>query len=194
MAQLPLGSETFLNSRPPLFQKGAESSKPLPKYVSEYFFLWLMQKYKVGIKSHFHRSIIYFCFVYYLSQEKTIRSWHSLQSYHNFVWMGGTNGVSFKRVFAKNETPFYRLTAKNKRFWSLLILLRSVVSIRRKLLKRHITKNAAYIQIQKVAISDSDRKYFFEAFVYSWYFIIFLIFHDLIVTFKNIYSCFEDFW
>ena len=30
--------------------------------------------------------------------------------------------------------------------------------------------------------------------VISWYFIIFFICHDLTVNFKNIYSCFEDFW
>ena len=39
-----------------------------------------------------------------------------------------------KGVFAKNERG-YRLTEKNKRFWSLLILLISVAPIRRKLLK-----------------------------------------------------------
>ena len=38
-----------------------------------------------------------------------------------------------KGVFAKNERG-YRLTAKNKRFWSIPILLLSVASIRRKLL------------------------------------------------------------
>ena len=41
---------------------------------------------------------------------------------------------ALKGVFAKNERG-YRLTVKNKRFWSLLILLRSVAYIRRKLLK-----------------------------------------------------------
>ena len=39
-----------------------------------------------------------------------------------------------KGVYAKNKRG-YRLTAKNKRFWSLLILLLSVASRRRKLLK-----------------------------------------------------------
>ena len=42
-------------------------------------------------------------------------------------------------VFAKNERG-YRLTAKNNRFWSLLILLLSVASIRRKLLKSTYTE------------------------------------------------------
>jgi len=94
------------------------------------------------------------------------------------------------------------------RFWSLLILLLSVVSVRRKLLK---TKNVVSIRIQKDATFNSDRKQinlipnhseitnnsqrlFFEAFVNSWYFIIFCIFHDLRVTYENIYSCFKDFW
>ena len=39
-----------------------------------------------------------------------------------------------KGVFTKNERG-YRLTAKNNRFWSLLIFLLSVASLRRKLLK-----------------------------------------------------------
>ena len=57
-----------------------------------------------------------------------------------------------KGVFAK------RLMAKNKRFWSLLILLLSVASIRRKLFKTTHIEDVASIQIQKVAIFDSDRK------------------------------------
>ena len=44
-----------------------------------------------------------------------------------------------KGVFAKNERG-YRLNAKNKRFWSPLILLLSVASIRRKLLKTTYTE------------------------------------------------------
>ena len=93
------------------------------------------------------------------------------------------------------------------RFWSLLILLLSVVSVRRKLLK---TKNVVSIRIQKDATFNSDRKQinlipnhseitnnsqrlFFEAFVNNWYFIIFCIFHDLRVTFENIYSYFRGF-
>ena len=65
-----------------------------------------------------------------------------------------------KGVFAKNERG-YRLTAKNKRFWLLLILLKSVASIKRKLLKTtlYCMKNIAPIQIQKDAIY-SDRKKF----------------------------------
>ena len=52
----------------------------------------------------------------------------------------------------------YRLTAKNYRWWSLLICLLSVASIRRKLLKRLIPKNVAIIQIQKFETYDSDLK------------------------------------
>ena len=44
-----------------------------------------------------------------------------------------------KGVFAKNERG-YRLNAIKKRFWSLLILLLSVASIRRKLLKTSHTE------------------------------------------------------
>ena len=57
--------------------------------------------------------------------------------------------ASLKGMFAKNERV-YRLTAKNDRFWSLLILLLSVSSIRRKLLKWLILINIVSIQIQKV--------------------------------------------
>ena len=53
----------------------------------------------------------------------------------------------------------YRLNALKKRFRSLLILLLSVASMRRKLLKTDITeKRIASIQIQKIAIYDSYRK------------------------------------
>ena len=45
-----------------------------------------------------------------------------------------TKEVILKGVFATNERG-YRLNAIKKRFWSLLILLLSVASIRRKLLK-----------------------------------------------------------
>ena len=43
-----------------------------------------------------------------------------------------SNNLSLKGVFAKNERGC-RLNAIKKRFWSLLILLLSVASIRRKL-------------------------------------------------------------
>ena len=62
-----------------------------------------------------------------------------------------------KGVFAKNERG-YRLAAKNKRFWLLLILLLTVASLRRKLLKTIIPKNVVSIQIQKDATFNSDRK------------------------------------
>jgi len=47
-------------------------------------------------------------------------------------YLGNSGNIHLKGVFAKNERG-YRLTAINKRFWSLLILLLSVASIRRKL-------------------------------------------------------------
>ena len=55
---------------------------------------------------------------------------------------------------AANEKG-YRFTTENKR---LLILLLSVASIKRKLLKMTCTENVASIQIQKVATFNSDRK------------------------------------
>ena len=51
--------------------------------------------------------------------------------------MKGSKGL--KGLFAKNERG-YRLMAKNKRFWSLIILLLSVASVRRKLLKTTYTE------------------------------------------------------
>jgi len=61
-------------------------------------------------------------------------------------------------VFAKNKRG-YRLTAKSKRFWSLLILFIFAASIKRKLLKTTYTEERPYpIQIQKVATFNSDRK------------------------------------
>ena len=65
--------------------------------------------------------------------------------------------LSIKGSVCKNEDYFpYRLTSKNIRWWLLLILLLSVASIRRKLIK--IPKIVASIQIQKVAIFDWNRK------------------------------------
>ena len=66
-------------------------------------------------------------------------------------------------MFAKNERG-YRLKAKNKRFWSLLILLISDASIRRKLLKTNYTvKRSAHtnsescnIQLWKIQTRPSD--------------------------------------
>ena len=72
-------------------------------------------------------------------------------------WFFATNSNFLKGVFAKNERG-YRLTAKKKRFWSLLILLLSAASIRRKLVKRLMLKKVAPIQIQKIATFNSDRK------------------------------------
>ena len=95
--------------------------------------------------------------------------------------------LRLKGVLAKNEKG-YRLTAKNNRAWSLLILLLSVASIMRKLLKtKLVPKKVESIQIEKVATNDSNHKninlisnhsditnnshrLFFDAFVNSCYF------------------------
>ena len=97
---------------------------------------------------------------------------------------------------------------KNKHVWSLLILLLSVASIRRKLLKTtFVEEHIASIQIRTVAIFNWDleksinskqirysdittnsHRLFFNAFVYSWYFIIFFTFYDLNSYFwKNLF-------
>ena len=62
-----------------------------------------------------------------------------------------------KGVFAKNERG-YRLNAIKKRFWPLLILLLSVASIGRKLLKTSHAEFLASIQIEKIATYDLDCK------------------------------------
>ena len=64
------------------------------------------------------------------SREITL-TFHVVFLVQSFVGLAVTNKNA---VFSKNKRG-YRLTAKNKRFWSLLILLLSVASIRRKLLK-----------------------------------------------------------
>ena len=68
-----------------------------------------------------------------------------------------TKNLTLKELFVKNEKG-YRLKAKNKRILSLLILLISVASIRRKLLKTTHTEERTSIQILKVAIFDTDLK------------------------------------
>ena len=60
-----------------------------------------------------------------------ISQWSGLLSY--------LKSTSLKGVFAKNERG-YRLNAIKKLFWSLLILLISVASIRRKLIKTSHTE------------------------------------------------------
>ena len=60
-------------------------------------------------------------------------------------WSAASFRIMLKGVFAKNERG-YRLNAINKRFWSLLILLLSVASIRRKLLKTTHTEEQSRIR------------------------------------------------
>ena len=57
----------------------------------------------------------------------------------NTFYSTSRNPFILKGVFAKNERG-YRLTAKNNRLWSLLILLLVVASISRKLLKTTYTE------------------------------------------------------
>ena len=71
--------------------------------------------------------------------------------YHNLM---NDCEIFFKGSVRKNKRG-YRLTSKNIRWWLQLILLLSVVYIRRKLLKR--THNEEPIWIQKVAIFDLDQ-------------------------------------
>ena len=78
-----------------------------------------------------------------------LQTWRRYETFERFC-------CYLKGVFAKNVRG-YRLNAIKKRFWSLLILL-SVASIRRKLLKRLSMKNVVSIQIQKDATWNSDRK------------------------------------
>ena len=74
-----------------------------------------------------------------------IQTWLDLPNYKIVSWdfdprctvkklIFGDLLLMLKRVFAKNERG-YRRNVKNKHFWSLLILLLSVASIRRKMLK-----------------------------------------------------------
>ena len=98
-----------------------------------------------------------------------------------------------RKVFAKNERG-YRHTATNNRFLSLLILLLSVASLRRKLLKK-TCRELCSIRIEKVAtydlyckrINSISNNLFLKRSVidyfstqYSWYFIILFIFSPLV--------------
>ena len=81
-------------------------------------------------------------------------AWHksspSKKPFLTFLFIG--------HIYCNKYEKGYRLTAKNERFWSLLILLLSVASIRRKLLKSTYTEERMALQIQKVATFNSDRK------------------------------------
>ena len=70
-----------------------------------------------------------------------------VRTFENFILNG---------VFAKNERG-YRLNAIKKRFESLLILLLSVASIRRKLLKTTNTEERSVHTIKKIVTHDLDR-------------------------------------
>ena len=62
-----------------------------------------------------------------------------------------------KGVFVKNERG-YRLNAIKKRFWSLLILLLAVASIRRKLLKNTNTEERSVLTNSERCNIQLDRK------------------------------------
>jgi len=127
---------------------------------------------------------------------KYISSWKYFPHIFIFIrWAFSTLKMchAIKGVFAKNVRG-YKLTAKNNRFWSLLILLLSVASIRRELLKTtyteersvhtnseslqyttRIVKNSTKSQTNHSDIRTYSHRLFFDAFLYSWYFIIFFI-------------------
>ena len=58
------------------------------------------------------------------------------------------------------------------------------------MLKRRIPKNVDSMQIEKVV--TYNHRVFFDAFVFSLYFIIFSIFYDLIVTFIPVSRIFDN--
>jgi len=77
-------------------------------------------------------------------------------------------------VFAKKYSG-YRVMAKNIRFWSLLILLLSVASITRKLLKtthmhteeRSVHKKTILFLTNSLDITTYRNRLFLDTFVYS---------------------------
>ena len=91
-----------------------------------------------------------------------ILTWRRLRS-----WGGGVfadledekgDWIPHKRECSQKNERGYRLLAKNNHFWSLLILLLSVASIRWKLLKTTYTEVRSVHTNQKVAIYDSYHK------------------------------------
>ena len=112
-----------------------------------------------------------------------------------------------KGVFSKNYKG-YRLTAKNKCFWLLLILFLSVAFIRKKLVKndshRRNTNSNKFRKLQYSTrivknqfnsdITINGHRLFFDALVFSWYFIMFLIFYDLLLlkTFIPVSRIFDN--
>ena len=122
------------------------------------------------------------------------------------LWKLSNCGFSLRGVLAKNERG-YRLKWKNIRWWLLLILLLSVANISRKLLPKNVASIQLHIRLGSLKSRFNSKQIIkkshiiayhcsvyssisFDALAYGWYFIIFFIFYDLIVTFKNIYSCF----
>ena len=104
-------------------------------------------------------------------------------------------------MFGKNERE-YRLAAINNCFWLLLIILLSIVSILRKLLKTYHTEEHRFLSnsescniwLGSLKNQFNSKQSFQIFFIYSLYFIIFFPFNDLRVTYENMHSCFEDFF
>ena len=65
------------------------------------------------------------------------------------------------------KAPFIGLRRKISAFDRYYNLTSICCVYQEKIVKTTYSEERSVIQIQKVSISDSDRKYFFEAFVYS---------------------------
>ena len=144
----------------------------------------------------FNRLIDFFHRLKYRFSSNVL-NWWWFESSQNAILQYRKRGF-LKEVFAKN--------LRGCMLWSLPILFLSVASIRSKLLKPTYTEERPYKckklqhstrivknQINSKQIVQLLQPIVIDAFVFSWYFIIFS-FHDLRVTFENIYSRFEDFW
>ena len=80
--------------------------------------------------------------------KRTVFKSPSLTEVLDLNWKKST----FKGSVRKNEKGPIQVTAKNKRFWSLLILILSVASIRRKLL------NTTHAEETEINISKSNSR------------------------------------
>ena len=76
-----------------------------------------------------------------------IQNWRPVYFFERYLIV--TLDISLKGAFAKNERG-YRLTAKNYRWWSQPILLLSVASIMRKLLKMTLTEERSKYKFGKL--------------------------------------------
>ena len=81
---------------------------------------------------------------YYHKIYAIVQTKHLCKQILIFIYSFTDFSTALKGVFAKNERG-YRLNAIKKRFWSLLILLLAVASIRRKLLKTTNTEERSVL-------------------------------------------------